>query len=80
MSTLQKLFISPASSTSCRSCGKGVTLRWPHYLAVILPAAVALFGINRFFPEPKWLLLTGAALAMLVCSAQLLLPLVKERF
>ena len=79
MSSLQKMFTGPAGSVSCRSCGKGVSLRWSHYLAVILPAAIILFGVNRFYPDSLVLVLVGSVLAALVCIAQLLLPLVKDR-
>ena len=78
MSTLQKLFIGPANSVSCKSCGRGVTLRWRHYLMVIVPAAITLAALSRFFAGSQ-LLLAGLSLALAVGIAQLLLPLQKDR-
>ena len=79
MSTLQKLFIGPANSVSCKSCGRGVTLRWRHYLLVIVPAAIALAVLSRFFAGGQ-LIAVGLVLALAVGIAQLLLPLQQDRF
>ena len=79
MSTLQKLFIGPANSVSCKSCGRGVTLLWRHYLLVIVPAAIALAVLSRFFAGSQ-LISVGLVLALAVGIAQLLLPLQKDRF
>ncbi len=79
MSTLRKLFISPASQVSCRRCGGAVGLRWSHYLLVILPAALLLALIGRLGVEGFSLYAAVAALALAVVIAQLLLPLAGKR-
>ncbi len=80
LSIAQKLFMSPANPVSCRNCGRSVTLRWSHYLLVIVPAVIALALIGRFGFEGYQLLAAGGALLAAVGLAQLLLPLVKAGF
>lgn len=80
MSSLQKLFISPANSTSCRSCGQGVTLRWKHYLLVIGLALAVLVFLDRQQPGTGVMIAVGAAMLLLAGLVQLALPLVKDRY
>ena len=79
VSSAQKIFMSPANSRSCRSCGGPVSLRWSHYLVVLVPAAILLALIGRTGLEGYQLVAAGAALVLAVALVQLLLPLVRER-
>jgi hypothetical protein len=48
MSSLQKLFIGPANSIGCKSCGKPVSITWKHALWTMIPVVMLLF-LMRFF-------------------------------
>jgi len=80
MSSLQKLFVSPANSVSCRSCGKGVSIRWRHALALLVPAALALVIMKVLGLEPLQILLPGLILIFAAGLIQVLfIPLSRER-
>ena len=79
MSKLQKLFLAPTSLVSCKSCGRGVTLRWSHYLLVVVPGVLMLVVLNRYFAGFE-LFITGLVPVLLICILQLMLPLQKDRF
>jgi hypothetical protein len=81
MSSLQKLFVSPANSVSCRSCGKKVSIRWRHALALLLPAAIGLATMKILGLEPVQILIFGLILIVIAGLAQVLfIPLSRERF
>lgn len=81
MSSLQKLFIGPANTVSCRSCGKGVTVRWRHFIWLLVPAALVLFGMRLLKLEPTTIALIGIPFAIAIFYAQLrLVPLAPDRF
>ena len=81
MSSLQKMFLGPLNSVSCRSCGKGVSVRWRHYLLLLVPLVLALVGMRAFELAPLQIIATALPLAILAVLIQLrLLPLAPERF
>ena len=71
MSSLQKLFVSPASSISCKSCGKGVSIRWRYFIWLLLPVVLVLVGINLLELGPLSILLIGVPVAFAVSLIQL---------
>ena len=81
MSSLQKLFISPANSVSCRSCGQGVTVRWKHFIALLAPLILLLVLMKRLELMPLEILLVALPAAIVAGFVQLrYLPLVRDRF
>ena len=80
MSSLQKLLVSPASSVSCRTCGKGVSIRWRHALALLVPAVLVMVIMKVLALEPLQILLSGLILIVAAGLIQLLfIPLSRER-
>ena len=80
MSSLQKLFVSPTSSVSCRSCGKGVSVRWRHALALLIPAALAIVIMNTLALTALQTMLIGLPLLGIAGMIQVLfIPLSRER-
>ena len=81
MSSLRKLFIGPAGSISCMTCGKGVTIRWRHTLGILVPGVLVLLTLHLLELEQFHILLIGSALVAVAAFVQLrLLPLSKDRF
>ena len=81
MSSLQKLFVSPANSVSCRSCGKGVSILWRHALALLLPAAIGLLTMKILELKPAQILIFGLILIVVAGLIQVrFIPLSRERF
>lgn len=80
MTSLQKLFVSPANSVSCRTCGKGVSIRWRHALALLVPAALILVTMKVLELEPLQILLPGLILIVAAGLIQVrFVPLSRER-
>lgn len=72
MSSLQKLIISPSSSVSCQTCGKRISVRWRHSLALL---AMKAYGL-----EPLQILLFGLILVVVAGLIQLLfMPLSQDQ-
>lgn len=81
MSSLQKLFVSPANSVSCRTCGKGVSIRWRHALLLLVPAVLVMVIMKVLALAPLQILLSGLILIVAAGLIQLLfIPLSRERF
>lgn len=80
MSSLQKLIISPSSSVSCQACGKRISVRWRHSLALLIPSALALLAVKAYGLEPLQILLLGLVLVVIAGIIQLLfVPLSQDR-
>jgi membrane protein YdbS with pleckstrin-like domain len=80
MSSLQKLLVSPTSSVSCRTCGKGVSIRWRHALALLVPAVLAMVLMKVLALQALQILLSGLILIVVAGFIQLLfIPLSRER-
>lgn len=81
MSSLQKLFTGPANSVGCRSCGKGVSIRWRHFFYLLVPAMLVLVVMRLLALEPIAILLIGLVLLLGVVMIQLrFIPLSADRF
>lgn len=81
MSSLQKLFTGPANSVSCRSCGKGITLRWRHFLYLLIPTVLALVVMKLLELAPLAILLVGLVLVAIAAVIQLrFIPLSGDRW
>ena len=80
MSSLQKLVVSPASSVSCRTCGQGVSIRWRHALALLVPAVLVMVIMKVLALEPLQILLPGLVLLVVAGFIQLrFIPLSRKR-
>lgn len=80
MSSLQKLLVSPASSVSCKTCGKKVSIRWRHALALLVPAALAMVIMKTLELAPLQILPLGLLLIVAAAVIQLLfVPLARAR-
>lgn len=80
MSSLQKLLVSPASSVSCKTCGKKVSIRWRHAFALLVPAALAMVIMRMLELAPLQILPIGFLLVVTAALLQLLfVPLSRAR-
>ena len=80
MSSLQKLLVSPASSVSCKACGKRISIRWRHALALLVPAALAMVIMKMLELAPLQILPIGLLLVVTAGLIQLLfVPLSRAR-
>ena len=80
ISPLQKLFLGPASSASCRSCGKPVSIRWKYFIWQIVPLVFVLFGVRLLGLEALTIGLIGVLYLVITSLIQLrLVPLSPDR-
>jgi hypothetical protein len=80
MSSLQKLFVGPMNSVSCKSCGKAVSIsRWP-FLFLLALVVLLLFLVRLLEFEPLPIILTGLIAVPVIAAMQLkLVPLLKDQ-
>ncbi len=76
MSSQQKLFLHPAATIPCRSCGSSVTVSWRHYFWTILALLAALITLRSMQFEGLPLVLLGLIAGGIILLLQLwLVPL-----
>ena len=71
MSSLRNLFLGPASSVGCRSCGKPVSIHWRHFLGFAIPVVAVLGGMRLLDFQPLAILLASIPFLFAVCLVQL---------
>lgn len=80
MSSLQKLFIGPANSIGCKSCGKPLSIAWKHVIWTLVPVVMMLFLMRLFEFGPLAIMITGTIGGSIVSMAYLkLAPLKKDQ-
>jgi len=80
ISTLQKLFISSASSKQCKSCGKEVTISRIYTILVIAVLLLMFFGSQVMKPDLIYILIFGSIAAIVFSLIQIyLIPLSKNK-
>jgi len=80
ISTLQKLFISSASSRQCKSCGKEVTISRKYTIAVIAVFLVMFFVSQVMKPDLIYIFIFGFIAVILFSLIQIyLVPLSKNK-
>lgn len=80
MSSMQKLFIGPANSIGCKSCGKPVSIAWKHVIWTLVPVIMMLFLMRLFEFGPLAIMITGTIGGSIVSMAYLkLAPLKKDQ-
>ena len=76
LSSQQKLFLHPAATLPCRSCGNPVTVTWRHYFWTVLAMLASLVVLRSLRFEGLPLVLLGLAAGGVILLLQLrLVPL-----
>jgi hypothetical protein len=80
MSSLQKLFISPMNSVSCRHCGNSVSIAWKHAIWLFIPLVLTLVILKLLALGVLFILLAGLAGAIVISVAQVkFVPLSRDQ-
>jgi len=71
MSSLQKLFVSPMNSVSCKRCGKSVSISWRPFMFLLMLIVLTLFLARLLQLEPLYIIITGMIAVPIISAVQL---------